>query len=179
MSSSSDTLPTSPTSPIAPFPPLPPHHHHSRAPEFYGFAAWTATIILFVVYVLWALLPDAWIVSMGVGWYPNREWAILIPAWSIIVILLTYFTYFALALRATPGFEDMATITDSLAHFPPESTSEALSTLSSMPNAYREYALSEDATPELYDIPIGLVNRVLYSRRLRDGAPLAKNATRP
>ena len=32
----------------------------------------------------------------------------------IIVVLLTYFTYFALALRATPGFEDMATITGEL-----------------------------------------------------------------
>lgn len=44
----------------------------SRAPEFYGFVAWASTSLLFIVYVLWALLPDSWIVATGVDWYPNR-----------------------------------------------------------------------------------------------------------
>ena len=33
---------------------------------------WSTTYVLFALYVLWALLPDAWIRRAGVAWYPNR-----------------------------------------------------------------------------------------------------------
>ncbi|KXN86524.1 Phosphatidylinositol N-acetylglucosaminyltransferase subunit P [Leucoagaricus sp. SymC.cos] len=130
----------------------------SRAPEFYGFVAWASTSVLFVVYILWALLPDEWIVAMGVEWYPNREWSILIPAWSIIVIILTYIVYWSLALLGTPSFSDLSTMTDSFVQLPPSGQS---------PNAYIVSADSS-AIPHLYDIPIGMVNRVLYHRKTTD-----------
>src|SRR5712672_1852663 len=62
--------PTSPTFPLAPFPP--PAPSRSRAPEFYGFVAWAVTYLLFFLYFLWAILPDRWIIWLGVSWYPNR-----------------------------------------------------------------------------------------------------------
>ena len=62
----STTSPTSPTSPLAPFPPPLPTESRSRAPEFYGFVAWVVTYLLFVLYFLWAILPDEWIVWLGV-----------------------------------------------------------------------------------------------------------------
>ena len=68
----STTSPTSPTSPLAPFPPPLLTESRSRAPEFYGFVAWVVTYLLFVLYFLWAILPDEWIVWLGVSWYPNR-----------------------------------------------------------------------------------------------------------
>lgn len=49
-----------------------PREHRSRAPEFYGFVAWSSTSVLFVIYVLWALLPDEYILWLGVKWYPSR-----------------------------------------------------------------------------------------------------------
>jgi PIG-P len=64
--------PTSPASPLAQFPPLPPASSPSRAPEFYGFVAWAVTYLLFVLYFLWAILPDECIIWLGVSWYPNR-----------------------------------------------------------------------------------------------------------
>jgi len=146
--------PTSPVTPLAPYPPLPPTESRSRAPEFYGFVAWTSTYLLFIVYLLWALLPDQYIVKLGVSWYPNREWALLLPAYSVVLVLLTYFTYFALALSGTPSFSDISTITDSRAHLPP----------SDGPNPYLAHARPH-AIPEMYDIPIGMVNRVVYGTR--------------
>lgn len=72
-SPSTVSLDTSPRSPTAPYPwPPQPEEQRSRAPEFYGFVAWTSTYLLFVLYLLWAILPDAWIVRTGVTWYPNR-----------------------------------------------------------------------------------------------------------
>ncbi|TCD63493.1 hypothetical protein EIP91_005352 [Steccherinum ochraceum] len=187
-----ETGPTSPVSPLAPYPALP-TEVRSRAPEFYGFVAWSGTYLLFCIFLLWALLPDATIVSLGVSWYPNRpinlrglafsyryllsakyrkpihrnatthptnnsDWALLLPAYSIVLVLLTYFTYFALAIAGTPSFSDMRTITDSRAVLPGPDE----------PNPYLLQARS-NAIPELYDIPIGLVNRVVYGRRKRTG----------
>jgi len=63
--------PTSPTQPLARFPP-PNSSTHSRAPEFYGFVAFTSTFVLYIAYVLWALLPDRYIRALGIDWYPNR-----------------------------------------------------------------------------------------------------------
>jgi len=139
--------PTSPTFPLAPFPPPPPAPSRSRAPEFYGFVAWAVTYLLFFLYFLWAILPDRWVIWLGVSWYPNRyvrpyvkhsreslifrlwgvpfvrvlilnspisinrEWALLVPAWTIVTVLLTYFTYFSMAIRGTPAFSDISTYT--------------------------------------------------------------------
>ncbi|TFY65763.1 hypothetical protein EVG20_g5334 [Dentipellis fragilis] len=103
--------PTSPTSPLAPYPPLPPVEYRSRAPEYYGFAAWSLTYILFFVFLLWALLPDEYIIWLGITWYPRREWALLVPSWTVVLVLFTYFMHFALAFYNTPRFSDMSTIT--------------------------------------------------------------------
>ncbi|KAI6129549.1 PIG-P [Pisolithus croceorrhizus] len=143
---------------ISPRQPL--RSHRSRSPEFYGFVAWTSTSLLFVVYVLWALLPDEYIRRLGIIWYPNREWAVLLPAYSVMSVLLTYFTYFSLALASTPAFSDPMAFIDSSyiwlldakAHIP------ALDG----PDPYRR-SRDPNAVPEPYDIPIGIVNRVLYS----------------
>ncbi|KAJ6557956.1 PIG-P-domain-containing protein [Mycena capillaripes] len=147
--------PTSPLSPLAPYPPIPSPEYRSRAPEFYGFVAWTSTSFLYIVYLLWALLPDEYIQWLGIEWYPSREWAVLFPAYSVILALLTYFVYFALALFGQPTFSDMSAIIDSRAQFPPVNQEQ---------NPYAEYA-KPDVVPELYDIPIGLVNRACYTSR--------------
>ncbi|ETW77846.1 hypothetical protein HETIRDRAFT_247210, partial [Heterobasidion irregulare TC 32-1] len=149
--------PTSPTSPLAPYPPLPAPEHRSRAPEFYGFAVWSTTYVLFALYVLWALLPDAWIRRAGVAWYPNREWALLVPAWTTVVVLLTYTTHLALALRNTPAFSDLRTLTGTSPPLP------SIHPRRDGPSPYHPHA-HPDAIPAAFDIPIGLVNRVLYHR---------------
>ena len=53
--------------------------HRSRAPEFYGFVAWTSTYLAFILYLLWALIPDEYIVRAGIEWYPSRYDFFLYP----------------------------------------------------------------------------------------------------
>ncbi|KAG8826424.1 hypothetical protein FRC17_008258 [Serendipita sp. 399] len=76
--------PTSPIHPVAPYPPLEAHLEAvqtriarrrtagGRAPEFYGFVAWLITLLVYIAYVLWAILPDQVIQSVGIAWYPAR-----------------------------------------------------------------------------------------------------------
>lgn len=40
----------------------------------------------------------------------DREWALLLPAYSVVLMFLAYFTYFALAIFGTPAFSDMSTM---------------------------------------------------------------------
>ncbi|OJT08847.1 Phosphatidylinositol N-acetylglucosaminyltransferase subunit P [Trametes pubescens] len=158
--------PTSPVSPLAPYPPLLPAETRSRAPEFYGFVAWASTYLLFVLYLAWALLPDRAILALGVSWYPNREWALLVPAYGMVLVLLTYFTYFALALAGTPAFADLRTITDSKAHVPADAA------------PYLAHG-RPDALPLQHDIPLGLVNRVVYGPRPRPRQPRDRRPAPP
>ncbi|PPQ69675.1 hypothetical protein CVT24_001208 [Panaeolus cyanescens] len=146
-----DATPKSPTAPHT----WPPEHEDtkSRAPEFYGFVAWTSTYLAFVLYLLWGLLPDEWIVWTGVTWYPNREWAILIPSWTVVLVITTYIVYSSIAIRATPAFDEMNSLTDARISVPSRTDSGE--------NPYIS-ALEPNAIPELYDMPIGMVNRVLY-----------------
>ncbi|OSD05237.1 PIG-P-domain-containing protein [Trametes coccinea BRFM310] len=178
--------PTSPTAPLAPYPPVLPTDSRSRAPEFYGFVAWASTYLLFVLYLLWAFLPDEHILALGVSWYPNREWALLIPAYGMVLVLLTYFTYFALALARTPAFNDISTITDSKAHLPGPHPHGATATTATIPTttssgaAYAPYLAHArpDAIPEMYDIPLGLVNRVVYGPRRQPEPALGRTRQR-
>ncbi|KAF8737406.1 hypothetical protein AX14_012904 [Amanita brunnescens Koide BX004] len=84
----------------------------SHAPEFHGFVAWTSTALLFVLYFLWALLPDEFIIWLGIRWYPNREWAVLFPSWTVALFVFTYFAYSMLAIARTPSFNDTSSIRD-------------------------------------------------------------------
>jgi hypothetical protein len=134
--------PTSPANPIAPFPPLTHKTLSSptklkpatrasggRAPEFYGFVAWLVVLLSYLLFLLWALLPDKVIHALGIHWYPARwdsrpwsvcdcsyasfvrEWALLLPAWSVVVFLLAYWSYIALGIYGTPPLNDLSTIT--------------------------------------------------------------------
>lgn len=78
----------------------------------------------------------------------------MLPAYSVMIVLLTYFTYFSLALANTPAFSDPMAFIDAKAHIP------ALDG----PDPYRR-SNDPNVVPESYDIPIGIVNRVLYGPR--------------
>lgn len=76
--------PTSPIHPIAAYPPIITSSTDSgltrpvkraaggRAPEFYGFVAWLLTLLVYVAYILWTILPDEVIFAAGIEWYPAR-----------------------------------------------------------------------------------------------------------
>jgi len=67
----------------------------------------------------------------------------------MVLVLLTYFIYFSLALFRTPAFSDISTITDSRGRLLDPATFDFT---------------DEGAATEMYDIPITLVNRALYRR---------------
>ncbi|KAF1981772.1 PIG-P-domain-containing protein [Aulographum hederae CBS 113979] len=58
--------------------------------EYYGFALYLASSAAFLMYVLWAYLPSPFLHQLGIYYYPNRWWALAVPAWLVICIGYIY-----------------------------------------------------------------------------------------
>lgn len=62
--------------------------------EYYGFTLYLVSSLIFIMYILWAYLPSPFLHQLGIYYYPNRWWALAIPAW---VVMLVVYIYVALA----------------------------------------------------------------------------------
>ncbi|QIW98785.1 hypothetical protein AMS68_004303 [Peltaster fructicola] len=85
--------------------------------EYYGFTLYLTSSLAFVVYLLWAFLPSPFLHSLGIYYYPNRWWALAIPAWTVIFII---YIYVALAAyntgHLTLPLEDVECLVDEAAN---------------------------------------------------------------
>lgn len=135
--------------------------------EYYGFALYLCSTVLFGLYLIWGLVgPDVlerWIGDLG---YPDRWWALAIPAWSVIGLI---YIYVALACYntqvLTPAFTDTRTITDGHAKICGEDEAE-------------KWVVGTDA---VLDLPIGAVCDALYGLTKNDHGldEDIKNSTMP
>ncbi|RUS33884.1 PIG-P-domain-containing protein [Jimgerdemannia flammicorona] len=79
---------------------------------------------------------------------PCRYWALAVPVWTFMLILFGFVTFIALSMMNTAPFDSFTAITDEHANI--------------VSNLAHNAHISEDFIPELQDIPIGVVNAVLY-----------------
>nr|ODN86030.1 phosphatidylinositol glycan, class P [Cryptococcus depauperatus CBS 7841] len=154
----------SPLTPISPWPSLPedpasptipPSEQVPNATDVYASIAILGTYLLFGLYLFWAFSPKD---SKWTGWLPDREWAVIVPCWLMMVVLLTYWTYAALMLYNTPSFSSPDCITDPYSNIPCK--------FQDTQPYYWKYAKS-DAIPDAVDLPIDLVQRTLYQPHKR------------
>lgn len=97
----------------------------------------------------------------------------VVPCYLMIVVLLAYFSYAALSVYLTPPFDSPELITgqsmnhslhrrltspDRHCNIPPRQAGE---------DAYYWKFAERDSIPEAVDLPLDLVNRVLYPARKR------------
>jgi phosphatidylinositol N-acetylglucosaminyltransferase subunit P len=71
--------------------PVPPTAPRVPTYESYGFAVYLFSSLAFLVYVLWAYVPSPILHSLGITYYPNRWWALAVPAWLVLGIVYIYF----------------------------------------------------------------------------------------
>ncbi|OCF42106.1 phosphatidylinositol glycan, class P [Kwoniella heveanensis CBS 569] len=152
------------------------HAHGDDLPnavDVYSSIAVLGTYALFGLYLLWAFSPaDKW----WIAWLPDRQWAIIVPCWLMMVVLLTYWSYAALVIYRTPAFDSPDCITDPFANIPelpamntmpdrtPRHQVTAEGTRERLEPYYWRFA-GEKGTSEAVDLPIDLVGRVLYPPR--------------
>ncbi|KAF2205575.1 PIG-P-domain-containing protein [Delitschia confertaspora ATCC 74209] len=58
--------------------------------EYYGFALYLASSAAFLMYILWAYVPSPLLHQMGIHYYPNRWWALAVPAWLVVLVMYIY-----------------------------------------------------------------------------------------
>ncbi|CAH0056633.1 unnamed protein product [Clonostachys solani] len=58
--------------------------------EYYGFVLYLFSSLAFLIYLLWSYLPSPFLHAFGIKYYPNRWWALAIPAFLVMAIVYIY-----------------------------------------------------------------------------------------
>ncbi|KAJ2346996.1 hypothetical protein IWW50_005903 [Coemansia erecta] len=119
--------------------------------EYYGFVVYLVSFASFIVYLLWAYLPDQALEALGITYYPDRYWAVALPAWLLMVVAFIYLFNFAMNMYKTPLLSSPDNITD-----PYSNITDDIS------DARTFYYEKVGGIPPIHDIPISLVNECLY-----------------
>ncbi|CAM6084496.1 unnamed protein product [Calypogeia fissa] len=70
--------------------------------EVYGFAGSIGSLVAFAVYIFWAYVPETWLHSVGITYYPSRYWAVAIPTYLMMTVLFILALYTSLNFISTP-----------------------------------------------------------------------------
>ncbi|KAJ2801161.1 hypothetical protein H4R20_003786 [Coemansia guatemalensis] len=119
--------------------------------EYYGFVVYLVSLAAFVVYLLWAYLPDQALEAVGITYYPDRYWAVALPAWWLMAVAFIYLFNMAMNMYNTPLLSSKDNITDPFSNLPDNMSN---------PQAFCYEEIG--GIPPICDIPISLVNKCLY-----------------
>ncbi|KAF2261131.1 PIG-P-domain-containing protein [Lojkania enalia] len=152
--------------------------------EYYGFALYLASSAAFLMYILWAYVPSPLLHQMGIHYYPNRWWALAVPAWMVVTVLFIYVAlasyntqYLTLPMSSCENLVDecaqVAVIDKRTGKIiRKDRKSSARASRSNSLSSY-QYSISEDVdwkrlwstgTDAVMDVPIGGVCEILYGR---------------
>ncbi|KAI7830917.1 phosphatidylinositol N-acetylglucosaminyltransferase subunit P-like protein [Kickxella alabastrina] len=119
--------------------------------EYYGFVVYLVSLAAFFVYLMWAYLPDNVLEAIGITYYPDRYWALALPAWWMTAVAFVYLFNMAANMYNTPLLNSIDNITDSYSNMPKD-----------MSKAGEFYSSEIGGIPPVSDLPISLVNKCLY-----------------
>ena len=144
------------------------------AAAVYGFVAWIVTFCAWLSYLAWAFLPEETLISIGVVYFPSKLWAVALPAYFVVLLLFVGVIYIALNLMRTAPLSSFDLVWDE--HSRPSSLSHHIPSAGgaefSMQQAYAR-------TPEIADLSIKVVNRMLYQNHSWQQKKVKRLYTRP
>eukprot|EP01112_Ceratiomyxa_fruticulosa_P023248 TRINITY_DN880_c0_g1_i3.p1 TRINITY_DN880_c0_g1~~TRINITY_DN880_c0_g1_i3.p1 ORF type:complete len:238 (-),score=48.64 TRINITY_DN880_c0_g1_i3:26-739(-) len=114
--------------------------------EVYGFVCWITTFVAYVTYLLWAFLPEDALHSLGIYYYPSKWWAVAFPTFAIVSILYGLWVYICLNLISAEHLDSYYSFTDEYSK-----------------EIEIEEDLPENSIPPIADIPLTVVNQLLYN----------------
>lgn len=86
--------------------------HGPKPAEVYGFVGSITTIVATAMFFIWAYVPEHWLHSIGIFYYPSRYWAIAVPTYCMVIIVLGLAFYIGLNFLATPSPTSLNVIFD-------------------------------------------------------------------
>ena len=85
---------------------------HVSVVELYGFFSWILSAIVFIVYIIWAFVPDHILSSYGIVYIPDKYYAIAAPLWVAVTMFFSLQLYVSLCMIYTPDIESYDTLQD-------------------------------------------------------------------
>ncbi|KAL8500542.1 hypothetical protein ACS0TY_020215 [Phlomoides rotata] len=76
--------------------------HGPKLSEVYGFVGSITTVVFTAIFIIWAYVPDHWLHSIGIYYYPSRYWALAVPTYVMVAIVLAVTFYISANFMATP-----------------------------------------------------------------------------
>jgi phosphatidylinositol glycan class P protein len=85
---------------------------HVSMVELYGFFSWNLSAIAFILYMIWAFVPDDVLRMFGIHFIPNKYYAIAFPLWIAVTMFTVLELYVCICMMATPSLESYETLQD-------------------------------------------------------------------
>mmetsp|Transcript_10830 Transcript_10830/g.23294 ORF Transcript_10830/g.23294 Transcript_10830/m.23294 type:complete len:157 (-) Transcript_10830:527-997(-) len=136
--------------------------------EVYGFAGYILSAFAFGLFLLWAYLPEKALVAVGVTYYPDKQWAVILPGWLLIALAFALFVYESVNQVHAKPFSSMHTVHDV--------SSKSYKQLGLVGLTSRKAGVDGWTTLPLVHIPAPVVSRVLYGSRTVRKALLEEDA---
>ncbi|KAL1345523.1 hypothetical protein AAHE18_08G123400 [Arachis hypogaea] len=84
--------------------------HGPKPSEVYGFVGSITTVAAAVIFLVWAYVPESWLHSVGIYYYPSRYWALAVPTYMMVTIALMLLFYIGLNFISTPSPASIYTV---------------------------------------------------------------------
>ncbi|PNT49524.1 hypothetical protein POPTR_002G134800v4 [Populus trichocarpa] len=92
--------------------------HGPKSSEVYGFVGSITTVVATAIFFVWAYVPENWLQAIGIFYYPNKYWALAVPTYGMVTILLALLFYVGLNFMSTPPPTSLNTIFDEFSREP-------------------------------------------------------------
>ncbi|CAH9088597.1 unnamed protein product [Cuscuta europaea] len=127
-----------------------PGDHGPNPSEVYGFVGSISTVVATVIFLVWAYVPENWLHSVGIFYYPSRYWALAVPAYVMMTVVLSVTFYIGLNFMSTPPPTSFTTMFDEFSREP------------LLSSAFIDDEDDERPIDPISDIGIDQINKIMF-----------------